>query len=243
MKILRHHFSEIGSTNSWAKEHAPKFAPENITVITADTQTHGRGRFPQRHWLSPAKQNVCATVCFFVEPDRQDIGNSGQVMALSVVELLQRNNFIAQIKWPNDIFLAGAKLAGILTEAVNCDQGLCLIIGIGINVNCDRTAFASMDRPISSLFMASGNTFSVDALTEKLLEIFSAHLKEFLRHGFAPFLTTYQKALIHKRGDPITFMDHADTWAGAFQAINPDGSLSLLLPDGTLKNFFAGEIG
>lgn len=242
MKILRHHFDTIDSTNSWAKEHASSFESNAITVISADVQTHGRGRFPQRKWLSPAKENICVTVCFFVKHDRSDIGNSGQVMALSIVELLQLNAFTAKIKWPNDIMLANGKVAGILTEAVNCDQGLCLIIGVGINVNCDQTAFASLDRPITSLFMASGKTYFIEALTEKLVEIFAAHLELFLREGFGPFLQGYQEHLIHQLSDPITFSDRKSTWRGSFQSINADGSLSLLLPDGTTKFFFAGEI-
>ena len=74
MDVTYFHFDTIDSTNTWAKQNVHLFEESPLTLITADRQTAGRGRF-KRTWVSPAEENIYATLCFFVDPKRPALGN------------------------------------------------------------------------------------------------------------------------------------------------------------------------
>ncbi len=240
MKIQRYHFETIGSTNTWAKENAHAFFLDSMTLVTAKTQTAGRGRF-NRQWLSPATDNIYATFCFFVEKERKDIGNIPQVLAIVTAQTLQGLGFESALKWPNDILLSDKKVAGILCETTPLEK-LCVVLGIGVNVNMSQDELAQIDRPATSLAI-EGKTSLVSEELLNLLQInFLQALQEFLEKGFLPFLPDYKKLLWVPSNLRLCFHDNQRIWSGKFHAINDDGSLSLQLDDGEIKVFVAGEI-
>ncbi len=239
MDFIRHHFQVIDSTNSWAKRNAHLLARDKITLVTADSQTAGRGRF-KRHWVSPPNQNVYATFCFFVEKHHADLGNIPQVLALSAVKVLQHLGFSAGLKWPNDVILSQKKIGGILAETTPLSDQLCMLIGIGINVNMPLEVLQGIDRPATSLFVESGRTYDVEEVLFSLQTQFFKDLTLFIDEGFHPFLEFYRKHIsLHQH---VYFNDNKTIWEGDLHAINDDGSLTLKLPDGQLKNFIVGEI-
>ncbi len=69
MELIRRHFETLPSTNEWAKAHLSSFDPIQLTLVTADTQTAGRGQYG-RVWLSPPKSNLYLTFCFFIPEKR-----------------------------------------------------------------------------------------------------------------------------------------------------------------------------
>ena len=102
----------------------------------ADVQTQGKGQ-RGNIWLSESGKNL---LCSFVfKPDNLSVENQialTWVTSLSLLQTLRKFNIEAKIKWPNDVFVGGKKIAGILIE--NQLQGsriCCSIIGIGLNVN------------------------------------------------------------------------------------------------------------
>jgi BirA family biotin operon repressor/biotin-[acetyl-CoA-carboxylase] ligase len=240
-KLNRHHFQKIDSTNTWAKQHAEEFDRTAITLVTADEQSAGRGRF-KRLWVSPAGQNIYATFCFFIEKHRPDIGNLPQVMALAAVDLAEGLNFKPQLKWPNDVLIQEKKVAGILCETVPFSDTLAVILGIGFNVNMSAALLQTIDRPATSLLAEDGMTREVEPLLKALQEHFLRRLDLFLEEGFLPFLAAYKKRLLHKKGDPIRFHDNRSIWEGHFLDLNRDGSLLLELASGEKRTFIAGEI-
>ncbi len=62
MEITEIHFDSIGSTNLYAKENCASFAPDEVTVITADEQTAGRGRYQRKMGLSQRSQSLRNTL-------------------------------------------------------------------------------------------------------------------------------------------------------------------------------------
>lgn len=82
----------------------------------------------------------------------------------------------------------------------------------------------------------------IEAVTKKLLATFDKNLDIFLKDGFSPFLQKYKRRLIHSPNQPIRFRDYKKIWEGKFHSINDDGSLSLELKSGEIKNFTAGDI-
>jgi BirA family transcriptional regulator, biotin operon repressor / biotin---[acetyl-CoA-carboxylase] ligase len=239
MDVATFHFETIDSTNTWAKQNAHLFDKKQITLITADEQTAGRGRF-KRTWVSPAQQNIYATFCFFVDPKRKDLGNIPQVLALSAAEMLESYDFNPALRWPNDILLEGKKVAGILCETT-MQESLCFIAGIGINVNMSLTYLEEIDRPATSMQLEQGRPFNHLEVLRRLEKTFVRDLTLFLSEGFAPFLALYREKMVMAPNKILSFHDNLTIWEGYFDSINEDGSLNLRLPDGEIKRFIAGE--
>src|SRR5579872_1736709 len=100
------HLDSIDSTNTYAKQRAKEFAPDQITCITAEEQTAGRGRF-QRKWISPRGVNLYATFYFRLPVNSLHLTSLSQVMAFSFAAVLLKEELHPKIKWPNDIQLGG----------------------------------------------------------------------------------------------------------------------------------------
>jgi BirA family biotin operon repressor/biotin-[acetyl-CoA-carboxylase] ligase len=130
------HLSNIDSTNNFAAKLLLQNLCQNGAVIMADVQTQGKGQ-RGNIWLSESGKNL---LCSFVfKPDNLSVENQIALTwatSLSLLQTLRNFNIEALIKWPNDIFVGGKKIAGILIE--NQLQGSkisCSIIGIGLNIN------------------------------------------------------------------------------------------------------------
>lgn len=240
MDVTYYHFETIGSTNNWAKENGHLFDRLGITLITADEQTAGRGRF-KREWVSPRQKNIYATFCFFVDRRRRDLGNIAQVLSLSLAETLEFYQFNPTLRWPNDLLINGKKAAGILCETTMQGEELCFIAGIGVNVNMSLSYIEEIDRPATSLMVEQGKAFDHIEILKRLERTFVRDLTLFLAKGFAPFLEAYREKMIMPRNQLLRFHDNLKQWEGYFHAINDDGSLSLRLPNGEIHTFITGE--
>jgi BirA family transcriptional regulator, biotin operon repressor / biotin---[acetyl-CoA-carboxylase] ligase len=124
-----HHFEEIDSTNERAREMAIEGA-EGGTVVTASSQTAGRGRHGRR-WVAPPDEALLysailrpLTMRHLMLPLAVPIAVCEACEELAKVECL--------IKWPNDIWLEEKKLAGVLIEARPPEWA---VIGVGVNVS------------------------------------------------------------------------------------------------------------
>lgn len=240
MQIKNIHFETIDSTNTWAKVHVNDFEKKSLTVISADTQTAGRGRF-SRVWVSP-KGGIYVTYVFFVDTLDQNLGNFPQILALAAFKVLI--NYIPKVnlKWPNDIVVKGKKIGGILCEIVENT----IILGIGINIDMSEQDLKKIDKPATSLYDEL-KTFT--SLKEERENIFHAltnqflnNFKEFKKKGFDPFYVLYKEALVHKKGDLLLFSDFFKTIPCTFQSFNEDGSITCRLADGKERRFFTGEL-
>jgi len=241
MDIYRIHHESIDSTNSWAKRQAATFDPEQITLVTATTQTAGRGRF-QNKWESPACENLYASFCFCVGNDWAHRGNIPQVMAISTALILKDLGLSPKLKWPNDVLVSKKKIAGILCETMSLPTCTCVILGIGLNANMPQNLLQKLDNPATSLFVETGRKQDVNALLVNLQRSFVGKLDTLLKEGFASFHPLYHQYLVHAVGDPIRFQDAHKEHSGTFHSINPDGSLNLRLSSGTIQNFHSGKI-
>lgn len=240
MKISHHHLATVDSTNSWAKLHAEKFAPSEITLITADVQTAGRGRF-HRPWLSPAHENIYATYCVFLDQSRKDIGNLPQVAALTIAQVLSNLGFSPQLKWPNDVILNKRKVSGILSETTLLKDKIFLVIGIGINLNMSKESLQEIGQPATSLKNESGEHYQVNDVLNSLTSLFAKSVSIFFNDGFSSFLSLY-RSLLYAPSHPVRIQNQHSFWEGTIDSINSDGSLNLRLFDNSLQVIHSGEI-
>lgn len=241
MEIKRIHFETIDSTNNWAKGHLDELDQKALTLITASEQTAGRGRF-NRTWTSPKNSNILATFVFFLESLREDMGNIPQILALSALKSLKETEVPLALKWPNDINCGSKKLGGILCEVSQAQNKWGVVIGIGLNINMTEADLKKIDRPAASLLSETGRHYDLELLTNQLSQQFKENIECFLKNGFAPFFPLYTQALLHQKNALLRFNDFQKIIEGKFSHINPDGSLSLILSDGTCKRCTSGEL-
>ena len=126
---------ETGSTNADVAAAARAGAAEGL-VVAADHQTAGRGRLG-RSW--DTSRGAGLAVSFLLRPARVPTHRWPWLPLLAgvvVVEALRIHPGVeSALKWPNDVLLDGAKLAGILAERVETGTGPAAVVGVGVNVS------------------------------------------------------------------------------------------------------------
>jgi BirA family biotin operon repressor/biotin-[acetyl-CoA-carboxylase] ligase len=129
-----HRLDEVDSTNTYVRHRARQGAPEGLVAV-ADHQTAGRGRLDRR-WESPPGSNLLASVLLRPGCDGGDVHLCAGAVALAGADACRQIAGVEPVlKWPNDLLLDGAKLAGILAEAEFDGPSLtAVVVGIGINV-------------------------------------------------------------------------------------------------------------
>jgi BirA family biotin operon repressor/biotin-[acetyl-CoA-carboxylase] ligase len=166
-----HYAPALGSTNSLAKELAGRGEPEGTLVIT-DRQTEGRGRLG-RQWHSPAGVNLLFSVLFRPPFSMDRVFSLTMLVAASLVDAIRAMSGLnTLIKWPNDIYCQGKKVAGILTEFSTYGRAIEYVaVGTGLNVNWDLRDQPELEQSATSLMNELGYAVSRVTLLSNLLEL------------------------------------------------------------------------
>lgn len=122
-------FETLSSTNDYVKTHLDTL--DDHTLVVAGFQTGGRGR-RERRWVSAADKNFLGT--FYSKATSITATRSMMTGVVAVVEALDTLGVKACIKPPNDVYVEGRKIAGILAEIIH-DEMRHVIMGVGLNVN------------------------------------------------------------------------------------------------------------
>ncbi len=168
-------FEEIGSTNDYLLENAKNI--KKHTACIAQKQTKGRGRQGKR-WQSP-KGNLYYSLLYKTKQHQNYLASFSMMIAVSFCEVLAHFKVDElQIKYPNDIYYQGKKVAGILVETQNDN----IIVGIGCNlVDFDRS---HIDQPSADLHHFNINIFG---LITELNKVLLQNIPIFLKKGFESF--------------------------------------------------------
>lgn len=148
------------------------------TVIIADEQTRGRGRF-DRSWDSDPGEDILVSIIVFPRPS---ISGQMTIMASLGVALAVETltDSIVEIKWPNDVLVDGKKICGVIAEGSMVADTFAGILGIGLNVNMRTTENDGMDYQATSIRELAGSDGAIDrvavlsVLLEKLNEVYDA---------------------------------------------------------------------
>jgi BirA family transcriptional regulator, biotin operon repressor / biotin---[acetyl-CoA-carboxylase] ligase len=131
-------FDQLDSTNRYLLDEARAGAPEGVVAVAA-FQSAGRGRLGRR-WEAPPGTNLLASVLLRPVLDPDDLHLCTAALALAAAQAIETVAGVAPgVKWPNDLLVAGHKLAGVLAEADWTAPGgppgsVAVVAGIGINV-------------------------------------------------------------------------------------------------------------
>ena len=189
-RTLRH-YSCLPSTNT----HAVSFSndPDNHgLVITADSQTAGRGQY-DRTWSAPPGSSILMSVLLFPPPELRRPAILTAWAAVSVCEMIQiATGLDASIKWPNDVLIRGRKICGIL-----CEGGARHVVaGIGLNVNQSAADFEHLGLPTAtSLAIETGSTSEIAKLTGQLIHCLDAQYDRLARGEIAALEADWRRRL------------------------------------------------
>jgi BirA family transcriptional regulator, biotin operon repressor / biotin---[acetyl-CoA-carboxylase] ligase len=227
------HHERLDSTNDAVRQLAAAGAPHG-TVVHADEQSAGRGRFG-RTWYSPPG-NLYLSVLLRLDRPVSATAELGFVTALTVadaVDALLPKQIKSTLKWPNDVLVDDGKIAGILIEQADAAQ----IIGVGLNV-----LEAPRNAPYkTATLVGAGGIATVDGARDLLLESLAKHLDAWLEHGFAPIRASWL-ARAHPIGTSLRASIGGRTEEGLFAGLDEDGAMLLDTPDGR-KRIVAAEVG
>ena len=224
---------ETVSTNDDLAALARGGAPEGLW-LRAERQTGGRGR-QGREWHSPPG-NFYASTIVRLRPDDPPAPTLALVAAVALHEVASvfAGETRVEIKWPNDLLVAGAKLSGILLERLDD----AVVVGFGVNLaeHPDQTA-----RPATS-FAALGGAPGAEPFLEALAESFARWLALWRDEGLAPIRLRWLAAA-HPCGTALSTHTASGAWVeGVFDGLDESGALRLRLADGTAQVIHAGDV-
>jgi BirA family biotin operon repressor/biotin-[acetyl-CoA-carboxylase] ligase len=236
--VLR--FESLDSTNEEALRQLAAGAAAPLWIV-ADEQTRGRGRGGRR-WHSP-KGNLYATLLI------ETPVSAAIATQLSFVAALAAHDAIAthlpeeqiprlRLKWPNDVMLDGAKLAGVLLESLAPPKGtgLAVVLGMGVNVTF---APAGMERAVASLGLESSAIPQVFGALAAALGTWLAWWDE--GRGFAAVREAWLSRAL-ALNDPISVTLNGNAVRGRFRGVDAAGALRLETEPGVVIIVTAGDI-
>lgn len=235
--IPLHLTARTGSTNDDAKQAAKDGAPHGSTWV-AESQDSGRGR-QGRAWISPPGENLLFSVLLRVPCPAARLPQLAICAGLSVVETAQAllPAAVVQLKWPNDVWVSGKKLAGILVESSFArGQAQSVIVGIGMNVH-GRELPPELSDIATSLALCGATALDRGTLLADLLVRLDHDIVHVAGRGLGMVHARIARvdALRGKRID-------AGGVSGIAEGIDTEGRLVVVTDAGTKERLSSGEV-
>ncbi|UOQ85859.1 biotin--[acetyl-CoA-carboxylase] ligase [Gracilibacillus salinarum] len=230
------------STQDIAHDLARKGAAHG-TVITTNNQLRGRGRM-DRTWHSDNDGGIWMSLILRPDIPPHQASQITLFVAVTLVESLERHTGLdIQIKWPNDLFINGKKISGILTEMqAELESIQYLIIGFGINVNQSMEQLPSeINKRSTSLRMESDNNWDKLTLIQQLLHDFEKAYELYFETGFEPIKQKWLKHAykLHELVHVKTFQEEYDA---EIKGIYDDGALIVTKRNGDDERIYSADI-
>lgn len=230
-------FDTLDSTNAQILREFDGLA--DGTVVTALRQSAGRGRL-DRSWLSEGKGLYFTLALKPAAPRPEVFPCYTHLLAVSVCAALAGRGMRPALKWPNDVLCGGAKICGILAEAVTGGGRLSgAAVGAGINLYQQSEDFSGLPYPAVSMAMLGAAPADRGALLEAVLQEFFRRLPALEERGFAALSAEYRgyAGFIGRR---VSVSSGGVTSEGIAD-VDEQGRLLLATATGTLR-FAAGDV-
>lgn len=207
------------------------------TVVVAEEQTAGQGRLG-RAWHSEPEAGLYLTIVLRPALADENARVLSMALGLATAEAIARvADLRTDLRWPNDVLIAGKKCAGILVQA----EGAAFLAGIGINVN--HTAFPPELAAIAtSLRLATGRPQSRELLLIQLLETVDSFARMLGEGGRKPILRMFARASTMVSGKRVIVEQGDAPLEGVTDGLDPSGFLRLRLADGSRTTILAGGV-
>lgn len=231
----------IDSTNSRLLELA-SHGREAGLVCLAEYQSAGKGR-RGRHWVSPFAGNIYLSVLWRYRYGLAGLAGLSLAVGVAVVRVLRQLGIgEVGLKWPNDIYWRGRKLAGILIEVSGETGGPChAVVGLGLNCRLSEQQAETIEQPWVDLQQIIGGSLpDRNRIAALLLNQLLPILADFEQSTLAAYLQEWRRYdCLVKQTVRLSFADQL--LEGIVQGIDDQGLL-LLEIDGQLRRFASGEV-
>ena len=222
-------------------ENAPNQRLTPGTCVIAEMQTHGRGR-RGRTWLSPFGSNLYASFYWPLPNGLNSALGLSVAIGVALAQLLQNAGVEeVSVKWPNDVYVQGEKIAGILVELEGESTGMGhALIGIGLNLSMPERFLATIEQPSTDVQRHLSAPVDRNSWAANLISQIHAMLTSFEQEGLQN-LTDEWKRLDYFYNQPIRVLLGQHEQQGIGQGIDSHGALLVRQGNG-LKRYFGGEI-
>jgi BirA family biotin operon repressor/biotin-[acetyl-CoA-carboxylase] ligase len=229
----------IDSTNAQLRRQG--VGGSGAAVCLAESQSAGRGR-RGRAWVSPFASSIYMSVGWRFEGGAEVLEGLSLAVGVVVCEVLTGLGAEGlSLKWPNDVYLQGRKLAGILLEMSGDFSGPCdAVIGIGINVTIPDSQAQHIEQSWSDLRSIQNTAFSRSLLVGRLIDRLLPTLAGFEQAGFAAWRERWL-ALDAFADQPVVIDNNGRRMAGAARGVDDRGALLLETSSG-MQVIHGGEV-
>ena len=233
-------FDTLESTNTEALNQARSGAAEGLCV-TAREQTAGRGRYG-RTWISGRDAGLFLSVV--LRPKIQPVNFPLITLMTGVVvhDTLAELGVSSDIKWVNDIHVDGKKICGILAETTDTNDGIAIVVGIGVNMNSESFP-PYLAANSTSLAEELGRTVGRDELIKavtRLLDKFYGILTG--DNGPVEIIEHWRKRSSYFEGKSVRAVMESETILGTTAGLEPNGALRVAKSDGSIAIIQAGDV-
>nr|WP_321240567.1 bifunctional biotin--[acetyl-CoA-carboxylase] ligase/biotin operon repressor BirA [uncultured Tolumonas sp.] len=233
-----HTCAVIDSTNQYMMAQLERW--QKGECVLAESQTAGRGR-RGRQWHSPFGSQFIMSMYWRLDDGPSAAMGLSLAIGVAVVQALESAGYRdLSLKWPNDIYMARRKLAGILVEMSAAVGGIChLVIGVGVNLNLPDAVIAQLDQPCAHL---AEQPVVVDRnqLSATIIRALRNALVLFEQQGLTAFLMDWNRLDIFMQ-QPVKVLLGNQVIHGIYCGIDGQGNMLLQDQDGMHK-FVGGEI-
>lgn len=235
-----HLFPVIDSTNRYWMERYQQLPPSGSCCL-AEMQTAGRGR-RGRSWHSPFASSLYMSVYWFSDKAMAELMGLSLAIGLEIAQWLEQFGIAdVTVKWPNDIYIGGEKVAGILIEMAGESDGHChLVVGVGLNLELPADASEQIDQAFTDLARHLNPLPGRNQLAAGLLNATLAALHRYHQQGMDPVVERWQQ-YDHFAGKPVRLLMGGHAVEGVARGINHQGALQVETAQG-IRPYYGGEI-
>jgi len=232
------------STMDDARSMLQRWRFQDGAVMLAESQTAGRGR-AGRYWVSPPDVNLYFTV--ILRTAGRDPRPLSYVTPLAIAEAIEATaqahdaSLRVDLKWPNDALIGGRKVAGVIIETASTpeDEPVALI-GVGINVNLDASAYPEIADIATSVKEALGFEVHREVLLARFCDDLERLYEESASGSQRPF-EAWKRRLV-TLGSEVVASGGGQELRGVAVDVNDDATLVIETPDGARHTVEAGDV-
>ena len=229
-----HFFDSIESTNLFLSNRP---FTNKVQLCLAREQTQGKGQYG-RQWESQKDSSILFSIRRNF-PQECDLNGLSLVVGLAIVKVLEKECLVEgfKIKWPNDIYFEGKKLAGVLLESQIQSKNQSVVIGVGINYALDQSM--TFEIPWTDLAKITKTLPDIKLLTAEIINNILVMSEHFSAFGFDDFQSDWKRYDM-LQGKRVKCTDLKDSFEGEVLGVNSKGALKIFTKNG-LKELYSSR--
>jgi len=231
-----HFFDSIESTNLFLSNRP---FTNKVQLCLAREQTQGKGQYG-RQWESQKDSSILFSIQRNF-PQECNLNGLSLVVGLAIVKVLEKECLVEgfKIKWPNDIYFEGKKLAGVLLENQIQSKNQSVVIGVGINYALDQSM--TFEIPWTDLANITKILPDIKLLTAEIINNILVMSEHFSAFGFNDIQSDWKRYDM-LQGKKVKCTDLKDSFEGKVVGVTSQGALKIYTKNGVKELYSSRHI-